>query len=297
MSPSMRPMCGATILVLAIGAAARAQTPQTLVLPCTRDNTMFESLTGTLSNGIGPYMFVGRTGQGAIRRGLVRFDTAAIPPGATILSAEMRLIMNQTTVGPRSIRAHRLLKSWGEGSSTSGDPGGTGAQSRTGDATWLHRSYLSVFWSAPGATSGGIDPDFIAAPSASLPVDQLDAYIWTGAGIVADVQLWTRDPSKNNGWILIGEENRRSAKRFGSRENELEGARPRLTVTYTVVPCEANCDGSTTAPFVNALDFACFLRRYQAGDPYANCDGSTTIPTLNAMDFACYLGRFAAGCP
>jgi hypothetical protein len=45
------------------------------------------------------------------------------------------------------------------------------------------------------------------------------------------------------------------------------------------------------------LDFACFLNRFAAGDPYANCDGSTTAPTLNVLDFACFLNRFAAGCP
>ncbi len=29
---------------------------------------------------------------------------------------------------------------------------------------------------------------------------------------------------------------------------------------------------------------------------YPNCDGSTTAPVLNALDFACFLNRFAAGC-
>jgi hypothetical protein len=48
---------------------------------------------------------------------------------------------------------------------------------------------------------------------------------------------------------------------------------------------------------LNALDFACFLSRYVAGDPYANCDGSTIVPVLNALDFSCFLGRYVAGCP
>lgn len=29
----------------------------------------------------------------------------------------------------------------------------------------------------------------------------------------------------------------------------------------------------------------------------ANCDGSTTAPVLNALDFSCFLNRFRAGCP
>src|SRR5262249_25117110 len=49
----------------------------------------------------------------------------------------------------------------------------------------------------------------------------------------------------------------------------------------TVVPCYANCDGSTQAPVLNILDFTCFLQKFAAGDPYANCDGSTQAPTLN----------------
>ena len=60
--------------------------------------------------------------------------------------------------------------------------------------------------------------------------------------------------------------------------------------------CYANCDGSTTAPVLNVLDFGCFLNKFAAGDSYANCDGSTTPPVLNVLDFGCFLNRFAAGC-
>jgi hypothetical protein len=61
-------------------------------------------------------------------------------------------------------------------------------------------------------------------------------------------------------------------------------------------PCWPNCDGSTTAPVLNVLDFGCFLNHYAAGDSYANCDGSTQPPVLNVLDFSCFLNRFAAGC-
>jgi uncharacterized membrane protein len=61
-------------------------------------------------------------------------------------------------------------------------------------------------------------------------------------------------------------------------------------------PCYANCDGSTTAPTLNVLDFVCFLNKFAAGDTYANCDGSTTPPVLNVLDFSCFLNAFAAGC-
>jgi len=60
--------------------------------------------------------------------------------------------------------------------------------------------------------------------------------------------------------------------------------------------CYPNCDGSTTAPILNVLDFTCFLNHFAAGDSYANCDGSTTPPVLNILDFTCFLNAFATGC-
>ena len=63
-----------------------------------------------------------------------------------------------------------------------------------------------------------------------------------------------------------------------------------------VCTCYPNCDGSTTAPVLNVLDFSCFLNRFAAGDAYANCDNSTSPPVLNVLDFSCFLNKFAAGC-
>lgn len=65
----------------------------------------------------------------------------------------------------------------------------------------------------------------------------------------------------------------------------------------TTPACYPNCDGSTAAPILNALDFGCFLARYRAGESYGNCDGSTAEPVLNALDFGCFLSRYVQGCP
>jgi probable HAF family extracellular repeat protein len=62
------------------------------------------------------------------------------------------------------------------------------------------------------------------------------------------------------------------------------------------INCYVNCDGSTTSPVLNALDFACFLSRFASDDPYANCDGSTAAPVLNVLDFMCFLNHYMAGC-
>jgi hypothetical protein len=58
----------------------------------------------------------------------------------------------------------------------------------------------------------------------------------------------------------------------------------------------ANCDGSTAAPVLNALDFTCFMTKYTTGDTAVNCDGSTVAPVLNAQDFICFQDAFVRGC-
>jgi hypothetical protein len=60
--------------------------------------------------------------------------------------------------------------------------------------------------------------------------------------------------------------------------------------------CYANCDNSTTVPFLNVNDFVCFQTAFAAGNSYANCDHSTAAPVLNIADFVCFQAAFAAGC-
>ena len=61
-------------------------------------------------------------------------------------------------------------------------------------------------------------------------------------------------------------------------------------------PCYVNCDHSTTQPFLNVLDFSCFINLFASGDTHANGDASQNPPVLNVLDFACFLNNFAAGC-
>jgi hypothetical protein len=65
--------------------------------------------------------------------------------------------------------------------------------------------------------------------------------------------------------------------------------------------CAADCTGDGV---LDVADFACFLQKYAAGDPYANCDGSgiapgqvEVVPKFNVADFSCFIRRFAQGCP
>ena len=85
-----------TILLLLLAMLyGSASAQQTINIAPDRDNTLFESETGALSNGSGAFFFVGRVedrNNGLIRRGLLRFDIASeIPEGATIESVEQTL--------------------------------------------------------------------------------------------------------------------------------------------------------------------------------------------------------------
>jgi hypothetical protein len=222
-----------------VASAARSDVR---VIGCSRDNTLFEDAQGDTSNGAGPACFAGNNGQNLVRRALVRFDLAGlVPAGAAIDAAELAL---EVTSAPdtitRSITLHRVLADWGEGTSSSS--GGGGAPATTGDATWLHARYPDVFWGQPGG-------DFVAAPSSSAPVGDVGRYVWSSAGMRADVQRWLADPATNFGWLLRGEEGApRSVRRFDSRESATPAQRPTLTVFYSMpVPTSSTTWGRLKA--------------------------------------------------
>jgi hypothetical protein len=95
-----------------------------------------------------------------------------------------------------------------------------------GDATWLHATYPDAFW----MHSGG---QFEGTPSARLVVAGPGTYRLEGEGLLRDLELWSRSPETNFGWILIGDETtRQSSRAFGSRENPDLAFRPALELTY-----------------------------------------------------------------
>jgi hypothetical protein len=209
-----------------------------IVLTPDRDNTLFENLTGALSNGIGPHVFAGSTIVGSQRRAVLRFDVAAVlPPDAVIESVRVELEMDQTIASEVFVGFHRVLGDWGEGASSSGGMGGGGggAPSEMGDATWLHTFFPGSLWT----TEGG---DFIGTASAITSVDGVGTYTWASTpALIADVEQWRADPAANFGWLVFADESiTPSAKRFASRENPDPAVRPRLIITLvgsdTIVP-------------------------------------------------------------
>jgi hypothetical protein len=198
----------------------------TISLSAQKDNTLYLDLMGQLSNGHGTYLFAGRTTNDALRRALIAFDLSSIPTNATITGATLSLFSNRPrpNSGPVDVSLSKALRPWGEGASDAGDPGGLGAQAETDDATWLHAFYDTSFWTTPGG-------DFSATLSATTPVLQNGTYMWSGSGLLADVQSWVSNPANNFGWFILGDEvDSGAAQRFNTRENTSDI--PRLTVTY-----------------------------------------------------------------
>jgi hypothetical protein len=195
-------------------------------LPAARDATLIESAEGSLANGAGPHLFVGRTNQPeeGRRRALLWFDVGALPPGAVVSSARLVLEMSQSHAEPVPIGLHRVIGAWSEGAAYA--EGGSGAPAGSGDATWLDGSYEAQPWAAPGG-------DFVETPSAVQTVAGPGVIAWHGPGLAQDVQRWLDDPASNQGWILIGDETRPgSVKRFTARENPDPTPTPRLEVVF-----------------------------------------------------------------
>lgn len=195
------------------------------------DNTLYQDDFGSLSNGSGAHLFAGRVagrGGATLRRGLLRFDLASIPEGATINSVSVALTASRTISGGSDVSLHAALGDWGEGSSVAPGQEGTGTTATDQDATWLHKMFPSSMWSSPGG-------DFSATASATVEVGSNGRYTWSSTGLVNDVESWLANPGSNFGWVIIGDEQTvGSAKRFDTRENSVAANRPNLIIDYDV---------------------------------------------------------------
>jgi hypothetical protein len=222
----------AICVLLCMCSAGHSQTIATI--GAIKDNTLYQTIDGSLSNGQGMHMFVGvSSAPPVVRRALVQFTIVEhVPLNATIVSAVLTLHLSKTsgTAGQQTIELHRILAGWGEGPSKAAGEEGSGAQSATGDATWLHRSFNTSLWTNPGG-------DFAAAVSGSQSIGDPGVYNWgSSAQMVSDVQGWLADPATNFGWLLraTSESGNGTSKRFDTREDTTLSFRPVLTVTYTV---------------------------------------------------------------
>jgi len=217
----------AALVAIAPGLAAQTTVP----IPCDRDNTLYESATGSLSNALGMGLFVGLTGQPGKRRAVLHFDIAAhVPAGARILSARLSLNVSRTAVASNfDVFAHRVLRDWGEGTSNAGGQEGQGTVATTNDATWLHAFYPATLWTNLGG-------DFVPLPSCAISTPSIGiATSPIAAGMNTDVQYWLDNPGQNFGWLLKTDELvPYKVRRFDSREAPPGNTSPSLVVSYLV---------------------------------------------------------------
>lgn len=223
--------CITAIVALLCTSAAGADE---LVFEPSKDNTLYFSTAGVLSNGQGPGIFAGTNAVGAPRRALIAFDLGPILPASTIQSVTLTLFMSQSIAVAQDVRLHRVTNAWGEGASVAvggGGGGGAGGPAAPGDATWLHRFSPTDLWTTPGG-------DFDASASASTSVGSQGSYSWSSPQMVADVQSWVTS-GNSFGWILITNElSAPTAKRFESRESSIPSLRPMLHVVFTRSPTD-----------------------------------------------------------
>jgi hypothetical protein len=166
------------------------------------------------------------------QRGLLHFNTAAIPTGSAVQSARLYLyrdwfdnLPDLTT--PTSVRVFKVNRDWTEMG-----------------ATW-NLSMPGVPWSAGGCNSS-VDRSLTAAATTNV----LETSRWYSWDITALVQDWVSNPAGNHGMILIASSDTKRELRFHSREAAAN--RPYLRIQYggsapgpTATPTHTPLPGST----------------------------------------------------
>ena len=220
------------VALFMLGAGLRSVPADTVTLAPVADTGLFQNAP---SNNLGKQTFmpVGFTSHTSkLTRGLVRFDFAGqIPTNAVIDSATLTLRVVSDHGGSQNVDLHRMLKSWIEGTKSGGASGGgsVGAPASTGEPTWNRREHPSTTWGTAGAQAGS---DFATTASASARLAS-SKFVFTNAGLAADVQLFVSNTSTNFGWLIKNQiEATAGARRIGTRENTANA--PTLVVNFTV---------------------------------------------------------------
>jgi Bacterial Ig domain/Secretion system C-terminal sorting domain/Bacterial cadherin-like domain len=153
-------------------------------------------------------------------RPLVQFNLSAIPSGATITNANLRLVataaQNNTAF---NLSLHRVTNNWDEGTQNSAN----------GISNWTQRLITGpVLWT----TAGG---DFNAAAEATTSVTTTGTYNWTGGTLNNMIQNWVNGTNTNYGMLMkfVTEGTGNEAKTFSSNNNGTAANRPLLTFDYT----------------------------------------------------------------
>ena len=148
---------------------------------------------------------------------LLRFNLSAIPPGATVGGAVLRIVTTGTAASDAAVDpyvVHEMLEPWVEGTLT-GAPG---------QASWNERA-LGTPWISAGAGPGSRSPDVIGTfvPSA---IDT--EYLVPLSGDLG--QRWAATPEQNRGIALLATTNDGACFYSGEAANPAQRPQLRLLV-------------------------------------------------------------------
>lgn len=198
-------------------AVSNCQGPEVLNIKASKD-TYISTANPNGNAGSSFALYVGYLGENRNQRSLIYFSLASIPSEAHIEKAVLKIYMNafyESLSDTMTIRVHRLLKSWAEGT------GSSMPEDVRDGASWL--KYYPEEWDHPG---GDYDPRV----EASAQVDKSKVNSWITFTITQLVKDWHQHKYPNYGLILEADESWCSAT-FYSRE--YAAAPPTLEVTYS----------------------------------------------------------------
>jgi hypothetical protein len=241
-----------------------------------------------------------RTDGTAVSWGRNLFGEAVTPPGTFVsISAGYR--------SSGGIRPDGTVELWGllDGTEPLGTftflsvgGGNTGAAIRT-DGTMI------TWGSAPPAISGAFGAVNISASLSSALRDDGTAVSFgsIAPSYPAPAGEFTQLSASSSGYpgalradgtIAVWGPHAESVFDFPSGRYSFVAIGPQLGMA--IRPCPANCDLSSSAPYLTPNDFICFLNKYASASPNADCDHNTSGPVLTPNDFICFLNAYAAGC-
>lgn len=220
------------LFILLVGPSERAWA-NSVTFGALKDATIYDDGN---ANGGGNFVFAGANGLDVRLRSLLAFDLSGISPGSTITGVTLTLHQSlppgaaADNRAPNDVSLHRALADWVEGTSvpTGGGGGeGIGFSSPVNGVTFSLRDVVGgMAWTNTGG-------DFVALASATTSVGDNGPYMWSGSGLVTDVQGWLNSPSTNFGWFLTMDDESMPAKRFRSRQNADSTHLPALTIDFT----------------------------------------------------------------
>jgi hypothetical protein len=156
------------------------------------------------------FLAFGAEGDKSISRSILKFDLKDLPVGKL---KHVTLSLNMASEGTGIISIHKVLEDW------------KGSFYNTLDyANWQSTGLGQKEWSLQGG-------DFWNSPSGRAIFNDNETLDVFGPQMKLDIEEWTKNPSSNFGWLIMGSENSSNSKTlFHSGKNLTQG--PVLTLIY-----------------------------------------------------------------